>query len=317
MGKCVCIIGGSGFVGRAIVDQAIGAGYQVTVACRHPERARDLLVKGAELARVDVADGCGIDAAVEDHDVVIYLVGLLFEKGRQNFAAAHVDGVARVLESCKRAGVKQYLHMSALGAGKVAGSAYAETKAAAEALVQASDLNWTIFRPSIIYGTGDNFFNQFKAMSAMLPVMPVISGATRFQPVWVEDVANAFVKSIDNHHATGHAYDLGGPKVYSFQDLLELLMTELGRNRILIPIPGFAAKLMAVFTSVLPTPPITLDQLKLLGHDNVVEGEAFPAVFRKAAALERVLPTYICASRSEQLQHQMDKYRQHYRKGSI
>jgi len=317
MGKRVCIVGGSGFVGRAIVDQAIGAGYQVTVACRHPERARDLLVKGAELARVDVADGRGIDAAVEDHDVVIYLVGLLFEKGRQNFAAVHVDGVARVLEACQRAGVQQYLHMSALGAGRVAGSGYAETKAAAEALVQASDLNWTIFRPSIIYGAGDNFFNQFKAMSAMLPVMPVISGDTRFQPVWVEDVARAFVMSIDNHHVTAQIYELGGPSTFSFQAMLELLMRELDRKRIFIPLPGIAAKLMAIFTSILPTPPITLDQLKLLGHDNVVEGEAFPAVFGKAAALERVLPTYICASPSEQLQHQMDKYRQHYRKGSI
>jgi len=317
MGKRVCIVGGSGFVGRAIVDQAVRAGHQVTVACRHPERARDLLVKGAELVRMDVAEGLGIDEAVEGHDVVVYLVGLLFEKGRQNFTAAHVDGVARVLEACQRAGVKQYLHMSALGAGRVPGSAYAETKAAAESLVQASDLNWTIFRPSIIYGAGDNFFNQFKAMSAMLPVMPVISGATRFQPVWVEDVARAFIQSIGNRHVCSQAYDLGGPKTYSFQSLLELLMAELGRKRIFIPVPGFAAKLMAVFTSILPTPPITLDQLKLLSHDNVVDGEAFPSEFGEAAALERVLPTYIRASRPEQIQHQMDQCRQRYRKGGI
>jgi len=287
------------------------------VACRHPERARDLLVKGANLARVNVAEGRGIDAAVEGHDVVIYLAGLLFEKGRQNFQAVHVDGVARVLEACQRAGVKQYLHMSALGAGRVEGSAYAETKAEAEALVQASGLNWTIFRPSIIYGAGDNFFNQFKAMSGMLPVLPVISGGTRFQPVWVDDVARAFVKSIDNHHVSGQCYDLGGPKVYSFQALLELLMSVLGRKRTFIPVPGIAAKLMAVFTSVLPTPPITLDQLKLLGHDNVVKGDAFPTEFGEAAELERVLPAYICASRPEQLQQQMDQCRQHYRKGSI
>jgi len=317
MGKRICIIGGSGFVGRAIVEQAIGAGHQVSVACRHPERARDLLVKGAKLARVDVVDGRGLDAAVADHDVVIYLVGLLFEKGRQNFAAAHVDGVARVLESCQRAGVRQYLHMSALGAGKVSESTYAETKAAAEKLVSESNLSWTIFRPSIIYGVGDNFFNQFKAMSAMLPVMPVISGDTRFQPVWVEDVARAFIMSIDHHHVRGQTYELGGPGVFSFQAMLELLMLELGRQRTFIPVPGFAANLMAIFTSVLPTPPITQDQLKLLAHDNIVEGDAFPALFGKAAALERILPTYICASQSEQLQQHMDVYRQHYRKGGI
>ena len=317
MGKRVCIIGGSGFVGRAIVGQLIGAGHQVTVACRHPERARDLLVKGAELAQADVTDGRGLEAAITGHDVVIYLVGLLFEKGRQNFVAAHVDGVARVLETCKEAGVKQYLHMSALGAGRVAGSDYAETKAAAETLVTESGLDWTIFRPSIIYGAGDNFFNQFKAMSAMLPVMPVISGKTRFQPIWVEDVARAFVMSIDNHHVSGQAYDLGGPGTYSFQAMLELLMTELGRERLFIPMPAIAAKLMAAFTSVLPTPPITSDQLKLLAHDNVVEGDAYPAIFGHAAALEQVLPSYIGASQSEQLQQQMDICRQHYRKGGI
>ncbi len=317
MGKRVCIIGGSGFVGRAIVDQAIGAGHRVTVACRHPERSRDLMVKGAALTRVDVVDGAGIDAAVAGHDVVIYLVGLLFEKGRQNFAAAHVDGVARVLEACQRAGVQQYLHMSALGAGKVSESAYARTKAAAEQLVAASGLNWTIFRPSIIYGAGDNFFNQFKAMSDKLPVMPVISGTTRFQPIWVEDVARAFVRSIDNHHVRAQTYELGGPGIFTFQAMLELLMQVLKRQRTFIPVPPLAAKVMAVFTSVLPTPPITPDQLKLLGHDNIVEGDAYPAMFGKAAALEQVLPSYICATPAEQMQQQMDTYRQHYRKGGI
>ncbi|MFQ5518441.1 MAG: complex I NDUFA9 subunit family protein [Mariprofundus sp.] len=317
MGQRVCIIGGSGFVGRSIVGQAIAAGHKVTVACRHPERARDLLVKGATLARVDVAAGSGIHEAVADQDVVIYLVGLLFEKGGQNFQAAHVNGVASVLAACKQAGVGRYLHMSALGAGSVAESSYASTKAEAEALVKASGLAWTIFRPSIIYGAGDNFFNQFKAMSAMLPVLPVISGGTRFQPVWVEDVARAFVASIDNRHVSGQSFDLGGPAQYSFQELLALMLSELDRERLLIPVPGFAAKLMAVFTAILPTPPITLDQLKLLGHDNIVEGDAFPTEFGEAAALEQVLPTYICASKAEILQQSFDASRQHYRKGGI
>jgi len=317
MGQRVCIIGGSGFVGRPIVEQAIAAGHQVTVGCRHPERARDVMVKGASLAAVDVTDGRGIKAAVANQDVVIYLVGLLFEKGRQNFEAAHTDGVERVLEACQQAGVKQYLHMSALGAGDVVESSYASTKGEAEALVRESDINWTIFRPSIIYGAGDNFFNQFKTMSAMLPIMPVISGGSQFQPVWVEDVARAFVSAIGNHQVTGQSYDLGGPKAYSFQAMLELLMCELDRKRLFIPLPGFAAKMMAIFTSVLPTPPITLDQLKLLTHDNTVEGEAFPALFGEAAALEDILPSYIGDSQSEGLQHRMNGCRQQYRKGGI
>jgi len=317
MAQRVCIIGGSGFVGRSIVDQALAAGHQVRVACRHPERARDLMVKGVEMAAVDVTDGRGIEAAVANQDVVIYLVGLLFEKGKQNFIAAHRDGVERVLKACKEAGVQQYLHMSALGAGDVAESSYATTKAQAEALVSKADLNSTIFRPSIIYGAGDNFFNQFKAMSAMLPVMPVISGATLFQPVWVEDVARAFVTAIGNQHVSGQRYDLAGPQTYSFQAMLELLMCALGRKRLFIPLPAMAAKMMAIFTSILPTPPITLDQLKLLSHDNVVDGEAFPALFGTPASLLDILPSFIGDSQSEGAQLRMNDCRQHYRKGGI
>jgi len=317
MGQRVCIVGGSGFVGRAIADQAIAAGHEVTIACRHPQRARDMMVKGAKLQQLDVTNGHGLDAAVCDQDVVIYLVGLLFEKGRQNFIAAHVEGVARVLEACQKAGVKQYLHMSALGAGDVVESAYACTKAQAEQLVRASDINWSIFRPSIIYGAGDNFFNQFKAMSAMLPVLPVISGGSQFQPVWVGDVARAFVASIDNAHVAQQSFDLGGPHTYSFQAMLALLMDVLKRQRVLIPVPAIAAKAMAMVTSVLPTPPITLDQLKLLTHDNVVEGEAFPSIFGEAAALEDILPTYIGDSQAEDLQHRMNHARQQYRSGGV
>ncbi|RLL51549.1 complex I NDUFA9 subunit family protein [Mariprofundus sp. EBB-1] len=317
MGKRVCIIGGSGFVGRSIVDQAIAAGHQVSVACRHPERARDLLIKGVKLHAVDVTDGRGMDTALKNQDVVIYLVGLLFEKGRQNFASAHVDGVARTITACKQAGIKQYIHMSALGAGDVIESSYASTKGEAESLVRDSGLNWTIFRPSIIYGAGDNFFNKFKAMSALLPIMPVISGSSLFQPIWVEDVARAFVCSIGNKHVSGQRYDLGGPKAYSFQAMLELLMNTLDRNRLLIPVPGFAAKLMATFTGILPTPPITLDQLKLLSHDNTIDGEAFPTQFGTASALEQILPSYIGQSQAEELQQRLDSSRQHYRKGGI
>ncbi len=317
MGQRVCIIGGSGFVGRAIVHEAIQHGHQVTVACRHPERARDLAVEGAQLMRADVVDGRGLDEVVADADTVIYLVGLLFEKGRYSFEAAHVHGVEHVLAACKRAGVKQYLHMSALGAGHIPASAYARTKGEAEGFVRQSSLNWTTFRPSIIYGAGDNFFNQFKKMSKSLPILPVISGATRFQPVWVQDVARAFVSSIGNRHVAGKTFELGGPQSYSFRELLELLMAELGRKRLLLPVPDFAARLMASLMQFLPTPPLTPDQLILLRHDNVVDGEAFPAEFGEPAALELVLPTYIRASLTEDMQQQLNTSRSYYRKGGV
>ena len=313
MSKQVCIIGGSGFIGRAIVRQATAAGYGVTVACRHPERARDLLVNGARLVKADIASDTALDDVVAGHDCVINLVGLLFERGRYSFNAAHVKGTERVLEACKKAGVPQYLHMSALGAGKVPASRYSRTKGEAETRVRQSSLNWTIFRPSIVYGEGDSFFNKFKAMTGLLPVLPVIAGGSRFQPVWVEDVARAFVASIGDSRVKGQTYALGGPKSYSFMELMRLLMAALGRCRLLIPVPNFAAKIMATFMQMLPTPPLTSDQLKLLQHDNVVEGEAFPALFGKPADLEAILPTYICNGQAGRLQKVLDNSRTRYR----
>ena len=317
MGQRVCIIGGSGFVGRAIMHEAVRRGCQVTVACRHPERARSLLLSCERLVRADVADGRGLDAAVQGADVVINLVGLLFEKGHYNFESVHVQGAEHVLAACKKAGVGQYLHMSALGAGQIAGSRYSMSKGEAEDRVRQADINWTIFRPSIIYGAGDSFFNKFKNITTALPVLPVISGQTRFQPVWVEDVARAFVASIGNKYVKGKAFELAGPTVYSFQQLLEILMDTLGRKRLLLPISDKAAELMAALTQFLPTPLITKDQLILLKHDNVVQGEAFPTLFGQPAALEDILPTFIYGSQTEILQRQMDKCRSHYRKGSI
>ena len=318
MGQHVCIIGGSGFVGRAIAQQAIDAGHQVTVVCRHPARARGQLVDGARLARADVTDGYELDEAVAGADVVINLVGLLYEKGRQNFEAAHVIGTRHVIQACKANGVKQLLHMSVLGAGQVEESLYSQTKLRAEHLVSNSGLAFTIFRPSIIYGAGDAFFNKFKAMSQSMPVLPVISGETRFQPVWVQDVARAFVKSIANRHVAGATFELAGPKSYSFRELLELLIQQLGIKRTLVPVPGVAAFLMAVFTEVLPTPLITRDQLHLLGRENVVEGdEAFPAIFGTPAAVEEVLPTYISGNRADSMQKDWDHMRSRYRKGGI
>lgn len=313
MVRRVCIIGGSGFVGRAIVRQAVAAGMQVTVACRHPERARDLQVNGASLAKVDIANGSGLDDAVAGSDCVINLVGLLFERGRYTFDASHVSGTGNVINACKRAGVAQYLHMSALGAGDVPESRYATSKSEAEGIVRQSGLHWTIFRPSIIYGAGDSFFNKFKAMSALLPVLPLISGNTRFQPVWVEDVARAFVVSVANSQVNGETFELGGPKQYSFRELMQLLMKTLGRCRLLIPVPALAAKIMALFMQLLPTPPLTPDQLKLLGHDNVVDGEPFPSIFGDPAELEIVLPSYIRLGQAGRLQKNLDDSRTRYR----
>jgi len=313
MSKRICVIGGSGFVGRAIVIQAVRAGHQVTVACRHPEKARALLVEGVRLLQADLSDGRGLDEAIVGADCVINLVGLLFERGRYSFDAVHVHGTEHVLAACKRHHVKQYLHMSALGAGQVPASLYSRTKGDAEGHVRQSILQWTIIRPSIIYGDGDSFFNKFKALSAVGPVLPVIAPAARFQPVWVEDVARVFLQCIGNRHVASKVYELGGPKSYSFLELMQILMNQLGRKRVLVPVPNFVAKLLATLSKLLPAPLITSDQLILLQHDNVLQGESFPEIFGEASCLESVLPSYISGTQVARLQEQMDENRTRYR----
>lgn len=310
----ICIFGGSGFVGRAITKQAVAAGHQVTVACRHPERARDMLVEGVRLVKADITQAQAVRSTVAGHDCVINLVGLLFQAGRNTFSAAHVQGTEHIIAGCKDAGIQQYLHMSALGAGEVPESLYASSKAEAETHVRKSGLNWTIFRPSIIYGDNDSFFNKFKDMLKLAPVLPLIAGEARFQPVWVEDVARAFILSINNRHAAGQTFALGGPKAYSFSELMVMLIASMGVHRVLLPVPMFAAKIMAFFMQILPVPPLTPDQLRLLQHDNVIKGRNFPDMFGEAAKLEAVLPTYIRGSALEELHQHLDQSRTSYRK---
>ncbi len=312
MGKHICIFGGSGFVGRAITHKAIEQGYSVTIACRHPERARDLLVEGAHLVRADIAAGRNLDEAIANADCVVNLVGLLYEKGRYTFESVHVHGTEHVLAACAQAGIKQYLHMSALGVGAQSPSTYARTKAVAEERVRQSALCWTIFRPSIIYGAGDSFFNKFRQLSAGIPFMPVIEGDARFQPVWVEDVARAFVLSLGNRHVQEKIYELGGPGVFSFRELLTIMLRMLGRRRLLIPVPRLVARIMAMSLQFLPVPPLTPDQLLLLQHDNVVQGVAFPPEFGQPAALEDILPTYLPGSRAGKLQRRLNSDRRRY-----
>jgi len=285
---------------------------RVTIACRHPEKARDMQVNNIRMIKADVVSGCGLDEAIDGADCVVNLVGLLFEKGRNTFEAAHVHGTEHILAACRRAGARQYLHMSALGSDPASISAYARTKASAEARVRQSHMQWTIFRPSIIYGAGDSFFNRFEQLTRSIPVLPVIEGNTRFQPVWVEDVPRAFMLSINNRHTQRKTYELGGLATYSFRELLEIMLRLLNRKRLLISVPGSVAHLMALFMQWLPTPPLTPDQLILLKHDNVIKGTAFPEAFGSPAALEDILPTYLTGHRASRLQQRLDRNRKQF-----
>ncbi|MDX8391219.1 MAG: complex I NDUFA9 subunit family protein [Mariprofundaceae bacterium] len=312
MSKHICIVGGSGFVGRAIAQQAVERHYRVTIACRHPERARDMQVKGMRLVKADICSGRGLDEAIQDSDCVINLVGLLFERGAQNFSAAHVHGTEHLLAACERANVQQYLHMSALGADLGSLSNYARSKAEAEQRVRQTQLAWTIMRPSIIYGEHDSFFNRFRSLYAAAPVAPLIGADTRFQPVWVEDVARAFVASIGNRDVQGQIFELGGPDIYSLRQLIEMMLAELGWQRLLLPAPAFVASLMARVMQFLPTPPLTPDQLILLKQDNVLHDTSFPAIFGQPAALSETLPAVLKPDAATVLQQRLDDDRKQF-----
>jgi len=314
--KKVCIIGGSGFVGRSVMRQALAAGHQVRVACRHPEKARHLLVAGiADLCKVDICDGNGLNDAVAGMDCVINLVGLLFERGRYTFDAAHLHGTRNVIKACEQAGVSRYIHMSALGSSAQSDSEYGRSKYAAETAVRDCSLDWTMMRPSVIFGADDGFFNKLELMSRFLPVFPVIAGNTRFQPVWVEDVARAFVQSIDNRATVAQSYDLGGPTAYTFHALVALLLAEKKRARLCLPVPDAVAGIMATVLQFLPVPPLTPDQLAMLQADNIVDADMpFPACFGTPSSVETILPSYIHGLQAKRLQQQLDTNRTSYRK---
>ena len=315
MGKRICIIGGTGFVGRAIARQAVDAGHHVIVTSRHPERARDMLVKGIQVLKSDITTGKGIAQAVQGCDTVINLVGLLFPTSKNTFEAAHTAGAQLVIDTCKTEGVSQLLHMSALlSEDAIAHTQYGQTKHQAEELVRKSALNWAIFRPSIIFGEHDSFLMRFKSLSAIAPVLPVIAGETKFQPVWVEDVARAFVQSIANPKVQQHTYTLAGNDCYSLKTMISLWMKALGRERTLIPMPYFAAKILASISKVLPSPIITHDQLKLLQYDNLAQGEAFPNIFGSPSSFESLLPIIASGGQAAHIQHMLDQARTHYRK---
>lgn len=317
MAKRVCIVGGSGFVGRAIACQAIDAGHQVVITSRHPARARDLLVKGITVVKADITTGSGLAQAVQGCDTVINLVGLLYERGRNTFESAHVNGAKNVITACEKAGVSQLLHMSALfDADAVRVSQYAATKTAAETLVKQSNLQWSIFRPSVIFGAHDSFLMRFKALSATGPVLPVVAADTKFQPVWIEDVARAFVLSIGNSKVAQQTYTLAGAEVLSMHEILARWMQALGRDRILLSLPNFAAGILAGVSKLLPIPLLTSDQLALLEYDNVVAGEAFPALFGTTTSFSNLLPVLSSNSQASRIQHKFDGARAYYRKSS-
>ncbi|WP_426169750.1 complex I NDUFA9 subunit family protein [Sandarakinorhabdus sp. DWP1-3-1] len=274
----VTVIGGSGFIGRYIVQRLAEAGYRVRVVVRHPDRALFLKPLGGlgqiQLVRGDVTSDAAMAAAFNGAHAGINLVGILDEKGGQKFAAVQAEGAGRAARAAAAAGIGHYIQMSAIGADATSSVPYARTKAAGEAALLAAIPTATILRPSLVVGPEDQFLNRFAAMARLSPVLPVICGDTRFQPVYVLDVAAAAVAALATPAAAGRTYELGGPKSMRFRDILRMINTETRLDRRLVEVPPGIARLMGRMGDMLPLMPMTSDQLAMLGKDNVVAAGA-------------------------------------------
>ena len=296
----VVVVGGSGFIGRYVVKRLAERGAVVVAVSRHASEALFLKPFGdvGQVALIDagIADEARLAAALSGAEAVVSSVGILYERGRQRFDLVHHQGPGRLARLAAAAGAKHFVHVSAIGADPAAPAAYARSKAAGEAAVKAAFPAATILRPSLVFGPEDDFFNRFGAMACLLPALPLIGGGTtRFQPVYVGDVADAAVAALERADAQGKTYELGGPKAYSFRELMELLLAEIGRKRALINLPYGLASFEARFLECLPVPPLTRDQVKLLQRDTVVSPGALGLADLGIAptALELVLPTYL------------------------
>jgi uncharacterized protein YbjT (DUF2867 family) len=274
----VTVFGGSGFLGRHVVRALANAGYRIRVAVRRPELCGYLRPMGrvgqVHAVQANVRYPQSVAAAVRDADVVVNLVGILFERGNQRFDAVQAAGAEAVALAAHNGGAR-LVHVSAIGADADSPSRYAQSKAEGERLVRAAVPEAVIMRPSIVYGPEDDFFNRFAALARLSPVLPLVGGGhTRFQPVFVGDVAAAIAKAADGDTRPGATYELGGPDVRSFKELMEFMLATVERHRLLVPVPFGIMKLQAAFLQFLPKPPITPDQVELLRRDNVVSADA-------------------------------------------
>lgn len=304
-GALVTVVGGSGFLGRYIVQRLAEAGLRVRVAVRHPETALFLKPLGSlgqvQLVHGNITSDAQMAAAFDGAAAGVNLVGILAESGKQRFDAVQAEGAGRAARAAAAAGVRHYVQVSAIGADAASPVPYARSKAQGEAAVLAAIPTATILRPSLVIGPEDQFLNRFAAMARLSPILPVIAGNTRFQPVFVMDVAAAVVAALNSPAAAGRTYELGGADVLSFRAILAMINAETRQQRRLVEVPDLIAALMAKLGDVLPFMPMTSDQLAMLGKDNVVTSgmpgladlgvEATPMAAFVPAMLERYRPS--------------------------
>ncbi len=307
--RVVTVFGGSGFVGRHVVRALAKRGYRVVVAVRRPDLAGHLQPLGdlgqIKAIQANIRVRWSVDRAVKGADAVINLVGTFNTGGRNNINAVQVFGARAIAEAARQEGAK-LIHVSAIGADTQSASGYGRSKGEGEAAVLDVDRNAIIFRPSIVFGPEDSFFNRFATMARLSPFLPLIGGGhTKFQPVYVGDVAEAIARAVDGELKGGKVYELGGPKVASFRECLDIMQKVADQNRSYISLPWFFAKAMGKLTGWLPGAPITLDQVKMLETDTIVSQEAIrqnrtlEGMGINPKNMESVLPSYLVRFRPQ------------------
>jgi len=303
MQNLVTVFGGSGFIGAQAVRQLAKAGWRIRVAVRQPNLAYAMRLNGdvgqIDVVQANIRNEASVRRALEGATASLNLVSTLYEQGRQGFQALNVMGARNVAVAARAEGVLRVVQMSAIGADLDSPAKYGRTKAEGEVAVREIYPDAVIVRPSIVFGPDDHFFNRFAPMATLGPALPLIGGGkTRFQPVFVGDVARALTHAVTMQEAAGRTYELGGAAVLTFRELMELMLKEILRRRILLPVPFAAAGVLGAVGDLMAgllEPPITSDQVKMLRADNVVSGQ-YPGledIGVVPTTLEAVLPTYL------------------------
>ena len=298
--QTVAVIGGTGFIGRQIVEQLARQGMRIKVLARNADRAKFLKPMG-DVGQISIIAGSALhDEALTNiiagSDAVVNTIGILAESGSQRFESLQADLPRRIGEIAKKAGAKAVVHLSAIGADASSASIYARTKAKGEAGLLSAFPDAVILRPSLVFGSGDGFFNRFASMAVMAPGLPVIGGGkNKVQPVYVGDVASAVTASLLSNDAKGKIYELGGPDILTFREAMAFILKQTKRRRMLVPVPHGVMSLAATAMSVLPNPPVTRDQLKLLKIDNVVSGDlpGLDALDIQPTPIDLIVPDYL------------------------
>lgn len=305
----ICVIGGSGFIGSYIAERLTEQGCQLTIATRRRERAKAslLVLPGVQLVEADIHRPEALKSLISGHDAVINMVGILHGNAAQ-FDKAHVQLSEKVITACQSRGVRRLIHISALGADENGPSLYQQSKGRAEARVRESGLEWTILRPSVVFGHGDSFLNMFASLLRKAPLLPLAGAQTRFAPIWADDVARAVEASLARRAAIGQSLDLAGPGVYTLAELVGLVGRSIGKPRPVIALPQGLAMLQAALMECLPGPAlISRDNVRSLSVDNVSE-RPFPAALLgfSPTALEALAPGLLG---SDEFNLQMSAYR--------